>query len=263
MPAVDDQAVCLRHWEWSETSQTVLLFCREHGLVRALAKGSRRPKSPYSGGLEVLTVGSLEVILKPDGALALLTSWELREPMLHLRTSLIAWEHALIAGEVTARMLSEHDPHPGVFDALTRLLDALRDVETVSYETLCFLWTTLRDCGYEIALSRDVRTGEPLSDAESFGFAPASGGVTTDPGPSSREIFDQRNPVWRVRGETVVLLRSLRHPRMHTALGPISLDSNETHTGPATPAVRRALRLLLSYVQYLIGSELVSARQIM
>lgn len=49
MPPVSDDAVCIRHWDWSETSQTVSLFTRGHGLVRALAKGSKRPKSPYSG----------------------------------------------------------------------------------------------------------------------------------------------------------------------------------------------------------------------
>ena len=65
MPAIRDEALCIRHWDWSETSQTVSLFTRTHGLVRGLAKGSRREKSNFSGGIELLTRGQALFILKP------------------------------------------------------------------------------------------------------------------------------------------------------------------------------------------------------
>ena len=42
MASVKDIAICVRHWDWSETSQTVSILCREHGLVRAVVKGARR-----------------------------------------------------------------------------------------------------------------------------------------------------------------------------------------------------------------------------
>lgn len=190
-----------------------LLLSRGHGLVRVLAKGSRRPKASFSGGLEVLTVGAMQAILKPDGALALLTVWELRQPMLHLRTSLASWQHAQIAGEIAARMLSEQDPHPSVYDALVLLLSSLDSTRNTSASLLCFVWTTLCDCGYELELIHDVQTGAELDRADRYGFAPNLGGLTTDPGPDSASAFDQRNPIWRVRGETVSILQRLRGPK--------------------------------------------------
>ena len=39
MGTIHDQGVCIRHWDFSETSQTVSLFGRSLGVVRGLAKG--------------------------------------------------------------------------------------------------------------------------------------------------------------------------------------------------------------------------------
>ena len=44
MPIIADTAICIRCWDFSETSQTVSLVTREHGVVRGLAKGAKREK---------------------------------------------------------------------------------------------------------------------------------------------------------------------------------------------------------------------------
>ena len=70
MATVTDDAVCIRQWDWSETSQTVSVFAREHGLLRGVAKGSKRENSRFSGGLEVLTRGEVMAIVKPTAEMA-------------------------------------------------------------------------------------------------------------------------------------------------------------------------------------------------
>ena len=65
MADVTDSAVCLRCWDYSETSQTVSLLTREHGILRGLAKGAKRPKASFSGGFDPLTCGQLVAIIKP------------------------------------------------------------------------------------------------------------------------------------------------------------------------------------------------------
>jgi len=40
VPSITDDAVVLRVWDFSETSQTVALLTRARGSVRGLAKGS-------------------------------------------------------------------------------------------------------------------------------------------------------------------------------------------------------------------------------
>ena len=77
MPRFKDQAICIRHIDWSETSQIVALLTEQLGIIRAVAKGSRRT-SPgsvqrYSGGVELLTLGQAVGMIKSSVDLASLT----------------------------------------------------------------------------------------------------------------------------------------------------------------------------------------------
>jgi len=112
MPPVADDAICLRHYDWSETSQTVVLLTRQQGLARALAKGARRARSSFSGGVELLARADIQLYPRDDKDLDLLGTWDLTDPHLHLRRSLPALNAALYAADITAHLLDAHDPHP-------------------------------------------------------------------------------------------------------------------------------------------------------
>src|SRR5512141_2110255 len=49
------EAVVLRHMDWGEADRLLTLYTREHGKVRAVAKGARRIKSRKAGHLEPFT----------------------------------------------------------------------------------------------------------------------------------------------------------------------------------------------------------------
>ena len=59
MGTMHDQGVCIRQWDFSETSQTVSLFGRSLGVVRGLAKGARRERGAFDGGVDLLSRGEL------------------------------------------------------------------------------------------------------------------------------------------------------------------------------------------------------------
>ena len=90
MSATIDQALCIRHWDWSETSQTVVLFTKTNGILRGLAKGSKRDKGKFSGGFDVLSQGEIGFLLKRDSELATLTEWDVCETFPNLRDNLQA-----------------------------------------------------------------------------------------------------------------------------------------------------------------------------
>ena len=131
MPRFKDHAICIRHIDWSETSQVVALLTREQGKVRALAKGSKRTSpgavARFSGGIELLTLGQAVGIIKPSTDLATLTEWDLQNPYFHLRRDLAAHETALYAADLSNALLADHDPHAGVFAALAQLLEVLAE----------------------------------------------------------------------------------------------------------------------------------------
>lgn len=234
MPAEPDQAICVRQWDWSETSQTVSILTLSHGLVRAIAKGSRRPNAPFSGGIELLTRAEIGIIIKPASDLALLTEWHLLEHFPVLRQSLPAYHAGLYAAELIVRMISDHDPHPDVFAALIQFLRTVRSAGDVENGLLAFQRSLLLACGYDPVLDRNVKTGASLDDTPIAQFVPELGGVvaaTDKPvSPEGRQLES-----WPVRRRTLAAIK-------------------EASVG--TPEdIQRANRLLAAYFRTLIGSS--------
>ena len=125
MPLLTDRAVVLRRLDYSETSQIVVLLTREHGQVRAIAKGIKRStKTRFAAAIDLLELGQLVWSTRPDrlGSLSILTEWKQTKGFLGLRDRLERLYAAQYAVEITSELTTELDPHPVIFDALVNLL---------------------------------------------------------------------------------------------------------------------------------------------
>lgn len=229
MPTIHDEAVCVRHWDFSETSQTVSLFLREHGVVRGLAKGARRERGNFSGGFDLFTRGEIVAIVKPGRELATLTEWTLLETFPTIRRSASCNRAAWYFADLVGRFLHQPEPHPATWDALVEALRGLEDEDLVQHAILGFQWTILCDLGYRPRLDLEGVTGDPVA------FSPASGGIVADTGAGDR---------WRVRRATVDVLTAL-----DAGTSPATLDDAD--------AVARAARLLGAWIRELLGQESV------
>lgn len=252
MPAVTDQAVCIRHWDWSETSQTVELFARERGIVRALAKGSKRERSPFSGGLEVLTAGQMMAIIKPNTTLATLTAWDLRETFPAVRQSLNAFYAGMYIADLIHHLLREADPHPKLYDTLLQTLRGLSGSEPNArdHALLRFQWVALDESGHRPELDQSVAGRDPLPASGPLGFHPRLGGLVADPADVDTPDQVSSDRPWRVRRATVELLRSLRD----SPYPPQSASLSDGST------LDRANRLLAAYTREILGAEPPSMR---
>ncbi len=232
MPTVSDNAICIRRWDYSETSQTVSLFLRNHGIVRGLVKGAKRAGGGFDGGIDLLTHGQVVAIVKPSRDLATVTAWHLVEIFRSLRERLEANRAGLYMADLVHHMLSEHDPHPSLFDALCEALRRLDDVAEIPRTLLRYEWALLCETGYRPQLDRDAETGEALPPGgPTLAFSPSAGGVVADSGAPDR---------WRVRRETIDVLRAMAEDR------PADGDG---------PRLERANRLLAAYIRELLGHE--------
>lgn len=236
-----DEGICIRQWDWSETSQTVSIFTREHGMVRGLAKGARREKGAFSGGIEMLTRGEILGVQKEAGKLSTLTNWTLRETYPAVRTSLPAFHAAMYMADVVQHLMSVGDPHPGLFDALATALRRLAEGPPEP-AVLALQWAALDEAGYRPELQRDVHARTPLETAPTYLFDARRGGLRRDL-PGAGALVE----TWRVRSETVEVLRALE----------ARCTDGEQHP-PGEPAAR-ASRLLHVYLRSLLGRELPSA----
>lgn len=232
MDAEVDIAVCLRQWDYSETSQTAALLCRRLGLVRVLGKGTRRPDPRFSGGLEIGTLGEAVIVPRASSALAVLAGWDLRETFRASRRDLHGYYAAMFALEVALNLLPEGEPHPAVFEALVVLLGRGAS-EPWANATASYLWAVLTDTGYRPSLGEEGPAG-PLA------FASAQGSII----PVSEARRDGRS--WAVLASTAEALRRIEREGNAGSLDPEQAE--------------RAGRLLAWYVRELVERELLTLR---
>ncbi len=259
MPRFKDQAICIRHIDWSETSQIVALLTREHGTMRGLAKGSKRTSpgaiARYCGGIELLTAGQVVATTRPNTDLAAITEWDLQQPFRHFRTNLRAHRLGLYLADALAALTADEDPHPELFDATLDAMANLRDTPQHATVLLRFQWALLVACGFKPDLEHDMITGERLATAATYWFDPIAGGCSVDEpvSPHRHANFHARRTdtgPWQVRAETIDLLRRL--PEIDA--GPISDPSNDLLP------VTRGNRLLCVYLRALIDRQLPTMR---
>ena len=244
-----DDAVCLRAGDFSETSQIVALFAKTHGLISAIAKGSKRTggKSPgaFSGPLDPLCRGEIVFIAaKHAGELATLTAWNLADPAQYLRRNWRAWLAAQLMAEVTLAVLEPHDPHPELFLELQAALLHCHNLRM----SAAYLKAALSAAGLQPQLDACRRCGQLLtqmpSDA-SVWFAPAIGGMF---------CHDCRHNERAITTTAPVLRALARLP------APTALQAAPSPARPAAPvAVLDALRLLVAQIQTLSERRLHTA----
>ncbi len=231
MGGIIDSGVCLRTWDWSETSQTSLIFFREIGMLRVLAKGSRRQSSPFSGGLEAVTAAEGRVFPKRAGGLSTLASWDLDERFEAPRRTLTGFSDACYMTEVVSRVITELDPHPGLYDAL---MTGLRIAGSGEHAVVRLQWAALVEGGHQPDL--DGQPGEPLAaGGRVFAFSPLYGRVIAPKEHVGGEV-------WRVREATVIYLRALNDPSVSPDQSPITMA--------------RARKFLDACLTYTLGVEL-------
>ncbi len=233
----------IRIWDWSETSQTVSLFTREHGMLRGVAKGSRREKGRFSGGFDLLTRGQVMAIVKPASDLALITEWDLQETFPAVRASLRAHYAAMHFADLIQKFVREADPHPRLWDALHSALRGLRSDDDPGGLVAVMQWATLTESGFAPDLT------SPPGGADTLGFDPAAGRLVPDPGPAGIPGA----PPWRVRAQTVATLRAVAT----AAEEGVAPEPGQGGAGaPLREALDRASRLLGAYCEWVLGRDL-------
>ena len=167
MPTTD-QAICIRATDYSETSQVVHLLTRAGGVVRLIAKGSKRPKSASGGAIDLFREGRCVFAAKQRAALGTLMEFAETTSHTDLRSDLSRLNTALYMLELVGALLAEGDAAPEVFDLLSKALARLGQPGASPPAVLA---------GYQWRLLRHVGLLGELAACASCGAAVGSRGV--------------------------------------------------------------------------------------
>jgi DNA repair protein RecO (recombination protein O) len=180
MALISDQGVVLRRLDYSETSQVLAIFTREHGLVRAIAKGIKRStRTRFAAAIDLLDVGDVVVSARSTGqqALATLTEWKQRRPLVALRESLPRLYGAQYAAEVTVGLTADWDPHRKLYEAVVRLLEELCGTDNALPALVSFLNVLLDEVGSTPELGACVGCRKTLRPETGVSFSSFEGGL--------------------------------------------------------------------------------------
>jgi DNA repair protein RecO (recombination protein O) len=122
-----DEAICIRASDYSETSQIVTFFAKAAGKISAIAKGSKRPKSPFGGPIEILSYGKIVFSDTKRERLATLTEFEQQSGFETLQSNVFALNCSVFGVELVNKLTDDYDPHPELFDSFLQFLKSTRE----------------------------------------------------------------------------------------------------------------------------------------
>ncbi|MEB3195982.1 MAG: DNA repair protein RecO [Candidatus Sericytochromatia bacterium] len=171
-----ESAYVLRHHELGEADKIVVLFTRERGLGRAVARAVRKAKSPLAGRLEPFN--ELELTLVSGRSLQTISHSQTLRRFPHVVSDFDGLAAAMSANELLLSLLETDDPHPDLFDAYGALLALLQPPCRAELLLASFEMQLLTALGYRPELESCIRCGCALDEGEALGgLAVEEGGV--------------------------------------------------------------------------------------
>jgi DNA repair protein RecO (recombination protein O) len=123
------QATLIRLTRLTDTSLIVHWFTEDHGLVKTVAKGARRPKSPFAGQLDLFFSGEITYQRVRRGELHGLREVSIRHWREGLRKNYTATLLASYCCQVLEAAVETEHPEPELHSLLVRALDHIDSCE--------------------------------------------------------------------------------------------------------------------------------------
>ncbi len=118
-------AIVIRLTRLTETSLIVHWFTKDHGLLKTVAKGAKRPKSPFAGQLDLFFSGEITVSHSPNRELHTLREIAIRQWREGLRKNYTSTLLAAYCCQLIESAVELEHAEPELHDLLMRALDHL------------------------------------------------------------------------------------------------------------------------------------------
>ena len=169
------EAIVIKHADFGEADRLLTLFTREHGKIRARAKGVRKIRSRRAGHLEPFTRVTLQLAkTKLD---PIITQADAIDAYMGLRDNLTLIGYASYVLELLDKFTYEEGENRSLYDLLRDTLARLSNPEVDQLLTLRYYEVRLLDnVGFRPELYICAKCGEEIKPENQF-FSPELGGA--------------------------------------------------------------------------------------
>jgi DNA repair protein RecO (recombination protein O) len=221
------EAVVLRHSDWGEADRLLVLFGRESGKIRAVAKGVRKLHSRKAGHLEPFT--RVKLLLARGRDFWIVTQAETVDAYLPIREDLVRTAYAAYVIELLDRFTYEEGQNRALYQTLVDVLQLVSMLPDPFPAVRYYDIHLLDLLGFRPELINCVRC-EALIKPEDQYLDAGQGGILC---PRCGEGSPSARPV------SMLTLKYLRHYQRSTF--------HEASRAPLTPGLMREMEALLSY----------------
>ncbi|MEE8363104.1 MAG: DNA repair protein RecO [Dehalococcoidia bacterium] len=172
--AFSTEAVVLRHSDLGEADRLLTLLTPARGILRATARGARRPTSKLGGHLDLLCYASLSV--HEGRSLHTITQADTISAFREMRRDIGRLSHGLYLAELAGGFSVEDAPAPAVFRLLVNALGWLESADSPDLLVRWFELRLLSLTGFRPELYACVECSSAL-EAEDHVFSPERGGI--------------------------------------------------------------------------------------
>jgi DNA repair protein RecO (recombination protein O) len=221
------EAIVLRHSDWGEADRLLVLYAREAGKLRAVAKGVRKMRSRKAGHLEPFT--RVRLLLARGRDFWIVTQAETVEAYLPLREDLLRTAYGAYVLELLDRFSYDEGENRSLYRLAADTLERVTGEEDPFLSVRYFEIHMLDLTGFRPELSHCVSCGENIRPENQF-FDVLQGGVVC---PRCAGRFPGARDI------TMTTLKFLRHLQRSSF--------QEARRANPNPAQRAEMETLLRY----------------
>ena len=231
-------AVVVRHSDWGEADRLLVLYTREQGMIRAVAKGARKITSRKGGHLQPFTHVTIQLAQGRD--LLIVTQVETVNAFLPLHDDLTKTGNAVYVVELLYRFSYEEEGgNPTLFRLLTETLDRIEKEESAWLPIRYYEMRLLDAVGFRPQLFECANCGREILPEDQF-FSFTAGGVIC---PRCGQGLPN---LMRISVETLKYLRHFQRSSYRDA----------SRANPSLEIQKEAETLMQGYFTYLLEREL-------
>lgn len=232
------EAIVLRHSDWGEADRLLVLYTREQGKVRAIAKGVRKVTSRKAGHLEPFTHVRLQLAKGRD--LLIVTQAETIEGYMPLREDLTRTGYTAYAIELLDRFVPDEEiAVPALFRLLTETLSRLASEADAWLPVRYYEMRLLDFLGFRPQLFECANCGREILPEDQFFSYEAGGAICPRCGEGQKGL----HPI------SIEALKYLRHFQRSTYK-----DASRAHPDAETQGELETL--MQGYFTYQLEREL-------
>lgn len=149
MPLYETESLVLKSYNLAEADRIVVIFTRQHGLIRGVAKGAKRLKSRFGSTLEIFSTVQLSYFQKEERELVSIQNVELLESSFAQASDPAFLETFSYIADLLTEFAPPHDPSEKLYRMTKACLETAKaDPNSLASVRLYFELWLLRLGGY-------------------------------------------------------------------------------------------------------------------